>query len=75
MKINKSNAIKGNSIQKKITDKEIMMYQKVKIKNFFFDRYPSKAATAPSKEPCGTPIKEIKHKATKDMILNSYILI
>ena len=74
MMINRSNAIKGNLIQKKMTAIEMMMYQKVKVKNLFFDWYPNRAATAPSKEPWGTPIKETKHKAIKDIILNSYIL-
>jgi len=37
MIINKSNAIKENLIQKNITAIEIMMYQKVKAKNLFFD--------------------------------------
>ena len=37
MIINKSNAIKGNLIQKKMTAIEMMVYQKVKVKNLFFD--------------------------------------
>ena len=72
--INKRSAIIGNCIQKKITAIEITVYQKVKIKNFFLDWYPKRAATAPSKEPWGTPINETRHKAIKDKILNSYIL-
>ena len=35
--MNKSNAIMGKLIQKKITAIEMMMYQKVKVKNLFFD--------------------------------------
>jgi NurA-like 5'-3' nuclease len=74
IKINKVRATIEKFIQKIITPKEINMYPITNNIKLFFDLKPSRAATAPSKEPCGTPIKETKQRAIRERVLNSYII-
>ena len=54
---------------------ETQIYNKINIKNCFLDWYPKREATAPSKEPWGTPIKDTRQSAIREMRLNSYIFI
>ena len=64
----------GKKTQKTITAIDIKIYPIINKVNFFFDWKPSRAATAPSNEPWGTPIKETKQSAIIERVVNSYIL-
>lgn len=63
----------GKYIQKIITNALIQRYPKIKRVNFLRSLYPISMATAPSKDPCGMPIKETMNKAAKDKKLSSSI--
>ena len=71
MNINK--ATTGKLIQNTITDADIIKYKITKIKKSFLVLYPNKAATAPSKEPWGMPMKETIQSASNEIKLTSYI--
>ena len=73
MKINKNKETIGKQIQNTITAADIIKYKVTKIKKSFLVLYPSKAATAPSNDPCGTPMNETIQRASNEIKLSSYI--